>query len=347
MGIGVAQNEHHAIIHSRPAGAYQATTPESSAATMKLGVVMDPIGGINIKKDSSFAMLLAAQARGWEIHYMELDDLYQRDAAARARLRRLAVRDDSAQWFRFVDERDAPLADLDVILMRKDPPFDIQYLHATYLLERAEQRGVLVVNRARSLRDVNEKLFTTQFPQCIPPTLVTRDVARIRAFLDEHADIIVKPPDSMGGASVFRVRRADPNLNVILETLTGRGRRFAIAQKYLPEIAAGDKRILLIDGEPVPHALARLPSPGETRANLAAGGTGKGVDLSERDRWICAQVGPKLRALGLMFVGLDVIGDYLTEINVTSPTCIRELDTIYGSDIASDLLDCIARKLDR
>lgn len=314
---------------------------------MKLGVVMDPIGGINIKKDSSFAMLLAAQARGFEIHYMELDDLYQRDDDARARLRRLVVRDDPAQWFRFVDERDAPLTDLDVILMRKDPPFDIQYLHATYLLERAEQRGVLVVNRARSLRDVNEKLFITQFPQCIPPTLMTRDVARIRAFLDEHADIIVKPPDSMGGASVFRLRRADPNLNVILETLTGRGRRFAIAQKYLPEIAAGDKRILLIDGEPVPHALARLPAPGETRANLAAGGTGKGVDLKERDRWICAQVGPKLRELGLLFVGLDVIGDYLTEINVTSPTCIRELDAIYGSDIAGDLLDSIARKLDR
>jgi glutathione synthase len=229
--------------------------------------------------------------------------------------------------------------------MRKDPPLDLEYLYSTYLLEQAETRGTLVVNRCASLRDANEKLFTAWFPHCCAPTLVSRDAGRFRAFLAEQGDIILKPLDAMGGASVFRVRQDDPNTAVILETLTDHGRRMAMAQRFIPEISAGDKRILLVDGEPVPYALARIPAPGETRGNLAAGGRGEGVPLSERDYWICAQVAPVLREKGLLFVGLDVIGDYLTEINVTSPTCIRELDRQYGLDIAGQLMDAIAARL--
>ncbi|HNK33765.1 MAG TPA: glutathione synthase, partial [Plasticicumulans sp.] len=231
-----------------------------------------------------------------------------------------------------------PLAELDVLLMRKDPPFDLEYIYTTYLLERAEAEGVRVVNRPQSLRDANEKLFTAWFPQCCPPTLATRDMARLRGFVAEHGDAILKPLDGMGGAGIFRVRAGDANLNVIVETLTERGRRTALAQRFIPEISAGDKRILMIDGEPVPYALARIPAEGETRGNLAAGGRGVGQPLSERDRWICAQVGPELRRRGLVFVGLDVIGDWLTEINVTSPTCARELDAQFGLDIGADLM---------
>lgn len=306
---------------------------------MKLGMVMDPIAGINIRKDSSFAMLLSAQARGWPLYYMESDDLFQYGATPMARMRRIEVNDDPAGWYRFTDTIEQPLTALDAILMRKDPPFDVQYLIASFILEQAERAGTLVVNRPRGLRDANEKLFTTWFPECIPPTLLSSDAARIRSFLAEHGDIIVKPPDRMGGESVFRLRTDDHNLGVILETLTDRGRRMAIAQRYIPEITAGDKRILMINGEPVPYALARLPTEGESRANLAAGGRGEGVLLSDRDRWICDRVGPVLREYGLWFAGLDVIGDYLTEVNVTSPTCIRELDAIYGLDIAGQLLD--------
>jgi len=312
---------------------------------VQLGMVMDPIAAIIIKKDTTFAMLLAAQARGWTLHYLEQRDLFLRDGHAWGRARRLQVRDDATGWFDFVGERELPLAELDVILMRKDPPFDMEYIYSTYLLEQAEARGVLVVNRARSLRDANEKLFTAHFPQCCPPTLVTREPGRIREFLAEQGDIIVKPPGNMGGASVFRLRRDDPNTNVILETLTGRGHYLTLAQRFIPEISRGDKRILLIDGEPVPYALARIPAPGETRGNLAVGGRGEGVALSERDRWICDQVGPTLRDRGLLFVGLDVIGDYLTEINVTSPTCARELDALYGLNIGGDLMTAIARRL--
>ena len=310
-----------------------------------LGLVMDPIAAINIRKDSSFAMALAAQARGWSLFYMEMVDLYVREGQAYARLRSLTVRDDPQHWFDLGEPRDTPLAELDVILMRKDPPIDTEYLYATQMLALAEAQGSLVVNRTQSLREANEKLASCWFPQCAPPTLVTREQDRLRAFLGEHGDIILKPLDAMGGASIFRVRADDPNIGVIFETLTSHGQRYAMAQRFIPEISAGDKRILLIDGEAVPYALARVPAEGETRGNLAAGGRGVGVELSERDRWICAQVAPRLKAMGLMFVGLDVIGDYLTEVNVTSPTCIRELDALYGLDIAGQLMDAIERKL--
>ncbi len=312
---------------------------------VRLGVVMDPIGSITTYKDSTFAMLLAAQARGWEVRYMELADLYLDRGSARARHRGLRVTDRDRDWFAFDDEADTGLGELDVVLMRKDPPFDTEYIYATYLLELAAEAGALVVNRPQALRDTNEKLAIARFPQCAPPTLVTRDAARLRAFAAEHGDVILKPLHGMGGTSVFRLRPGDPNLSVVIETLTTHGREYAMAQRYIPEIAAGDKRILLVDGEPVPYALARIPAPGETRGNLAAGATGQGVALSERDRWICAELGPWLREQGLLFVGLDVIGDYLTEINVTSPTCIRELDAQYGLDIAGQLLDCIERRL--
>lgn len=313
--------------------------------TVQLGVVMDPIDAITIKKDTTFAMLLAAQARGWPLHYFEQRDLYLRDDQACGRARLLSVQDNPGGWFEFYGERDLPLGELDVILMRKDPPFDMEYIYTTYVLERAEAAGALVVNRARSLRDANEKLFTAWFPQCCPPTLVSREPARIKAFLEDQGDIIVKPLGAMGGTSVFRLRPGDPNLNVILETLTGPGQQLTMAQRYIPEITAGDRRILLIDGEPVPYALARLPAPGETRANLAAGGRGVGVALNDRERWICAQVRSKLQEMGLLFVGLDVIGDYLTEINVTSPTCARELDAQFGLDIGGELMAAIAARL--
>nr|VFK39933.1 MAG: glutathione synthase [Candidatus Kentron sp. SD] len=312
---------------------------------IRLGIVMDHIGAIDIKKDSSFAMLLAAQARGWELFHMTPDDLLLRDGEPYARMRTLAVRDDPEDWFSLSDASLRGLDTLDAILMRKDPPFDMEYIYATYLLERAERAGVLVVNRPESLRDANEKLYTAWFPECCPPTLVARHREAFREFLAEQGDIILKPLDGMGGASVFRIRRDDPNTNVILETLTRHGERFAMAQRFIPEIRDGDKRILVLDGEPIPHALARIPPAGETRANLAVGGRGISVPLSKRDRWICGQVGPHLRHKGLLFVGLDVIGDYLTEINVTSPTCIRELDALHGLDIGGQLMDLIAKRL--
>jgi len=230
------------------------------------------------------------------------------------------------------------------VLMRKDPPFDMEYVYTTYILERAEQAGVRVVNRPQALRDANEKAYTAWFPQCCPPTLMTRDMGRIRAFLAEHKKIVVKPLEGMGGLLVFVLAEGDPNTSVVLETLTQNGARLTVAQKYIPEIKDGDKRILVIDGEAVPYALARVPKPGESRGNLAAGGKGVGVPLSERDRWIVAQVAPALREKGLLFVGLDVIGDWLTEINVTSPTCVRELDAIYGLDIAGQFMDRLAKK---
>jgi len=312
---------------------------------IRLGVVMDPIGSIKIHKDSTFAMLLAAQARGWQLHYMEMGDLSMRDGQAWARVCALQVTDDPAGWFQRGEARLQPLADMDVVLMRKDPPFDTEYIYATYLLERAQLAGTRVVNDPRSIRNANEKLFTAWFPDCCPPTLVTRARDDVRAFLHQHADVILKPLGGMGGSSVFRVTQGDPNTNVIIETLTDGGHRYAMAQRYLPEIAQGDKRILMVDGEPVPYALARIPAAGETRGNLAAGGRGEGVALSDRDRWICQQVAAVLKRMGLMFVGLDVIGDYLTEINVTSPTCIRELDAIYGLDIAGQLMDSIEESL--
>jgi glutathione synthase len=313
--------------------------------TVSLGIVMDPIGSINIRKDSSFAMLLAAQRRGWALRYLELGDLLLRDGEAWGNARALEVVDDPAGWYRLGEPTLAPLGELDVLLMRKDPPVGREYIHATHLLEQAEREGTLVVNRPQALRDVNEKLYTAWFADLCPPSLVDRDRGRLRAFVEAHGDVIVKPLDAMGGESVFRLREGDPNLSVVLELMTERGNRYTLAQRFVPEIARGDKRILLVDGEPVPHALARIPAAGETRGNLAAGGRGEGVPLTDRDREICARVAPLLREKGLLFVGLDVIGDYLTEINVTSPTCIRELDALYGLDIAGQLMEVIAARL--
>ena len=314
--------------------------------TIKLGVVMDPIATINPKKDSTLAMLLAAQKRGWAIRYMTQNDLFMRDGRAFGRMRHLTLHDDPQHWFDVDDAHTvSALGELDVILMRKDPPFDMEYIYTTYLLENAESQGVLVVNKPQSLRDANEKLYCSWFPQCCPVTLVSRNYDQLRSFLDEQQDIILKPLDGMGGASIFRLRQADPNITVILETLTQRQHRYIMAQRFIPEVSAGDKRILVIDGVPVPYALARIPAPGETRGNLAAGGHGVGMELTARDHWICAQVADTLRKKGLMFVGLDVIGEYLTEINVTSPTCIRELDHLYGLDISNLLLNVITDRL--
>lgn len=312
---------------------------------LRLGIVMDPIDQISFKKDSSLAMLLAAQARGWSLFYMEQQDLYQHAGQARARMRSLQVFDNPEHWFELGEELDEALGDLNVILMRKDPPFDNEFLYSTYLLEQAENAGTLVVNRAQSLRDCNEKLFATLFPQCTPETVVSRRADVLRQFAEEHSDVILKPLDGMGGSSIFRHMKGDPNLSVILETLTAHGTQQIMAQKYLPAIKDGDKRILMIDGEPVPYSLARIPAAGETRGNLAAGGRGVAQPLTEKDRWIAAQVGPELRKRGLLFVGLDVIGEHLTEINVTSPTCIREIDAAYDTKIGDQLMDAIAKKL--
>ena len=313
--------------------------------TIKLGIVMDPIDRINIKKDTSFAMLLEAQSRNWELHYMELPDLFLSNGKAYARTRSLKVERNPQQWFAWGGEQIQELSELDVILMRKDPPFNQEYIYATYILERAEQAGVYVVNKPQSLRDANEKMFTAWFPQCCTDTLVARDPQKIRSFLDQHKTIILKPLDGMGGASIFLVRENDPNLSVILETMTEHGQRFIMAQQYLPDIKYGDKRILMVNGEPVPYCLARIPAGGESRGNLAAGGHGEGRPLSDRDRWIAEQVGPTLKAKGLVFVGLDVIGDYLTEINVTSPTCVQELDKQFGLNISAQLMDHIQNHL--
>lgn len=310
-----------------------------------VAVVMDPIASIKPWKDTTFAMMLEAQRRGWRVLYLELGDLYMVDGVCRARARDVEVHDRKSDWYAFGDAHDGPLHELaGIVLMRKDPPFDIEYIYATYLLERAAAAGTLVVNAPRALRDVNEKAYIAWFAQCCAPTLITRDMPRLKAFATEHGDCVLKPLAGMGGASVFRVRPGDANLSVIAETLTGHGTQFVMAQRFIPEIDAGDKRILLIDGEPVPYALARIPAAGETRGNLAAGGRGEGVALSERDRWICAQVGPTLRRMGLLFVGLDVIGDYLTEINVTSPTCVRELDAAYDINISATFLDALAAR---
>lgn len=313
--------------------------------TIKLGVVMDPIDHINITKDSSFAMMLAAQRRAWELHYMNPRQLYSADGSTRATTRILRVQDDRSNWFNIISEQDIALSELNAVLMRKDPPFDIEYITTTWLLDSTERSGTLVVNKPASLRDANEKLFITCFPQCCVPMLVSCEPTRIRQFVSQHRDVILKPLDSMGGHSIFRVQPDNQNLSVILELITKGGNKTIMAQRFIPEITAGDKRILLIDGEPVPYALARIPAAGETRGNLVAGATGVGVALTARDRWICTQVSPVLREMGILFAGLDVIGDYLTEINITSPTCIRELDQQYDLDIAGQLMECIESKL--
>ncbi len=307
---------------------------------------MDPIGSIKPTKDSTLAMLLEAQRRHWRIFYMEQGDLYLSQGECRARMQQLEIRDNNSDWFTLGEEQESALHDLNVVLMRKDPPFDMEYIYTTHLLELAERRGCLVVNRPRSLRDANEKLFTAWFPDLIPPTLVSRDSSRIKQFLQQQGDIIVKPLDGMGGASIFRISTGDPNTNVILETLTAHNRKYTMAQRYIPEIIQGDKRILMVDGKPIPYVLARIPSAGETRGNLAAGGTGVGQPLNASDEALALAVGPVLQQQGILFAGLDVIGDRLTEINVTSPTCIRELDRQFGLNIAGELFDAIERKLD-
>ncbi|MGB1560952.1 MAG: glutathione synthase [Sinimarinibacterium flocculans] len=313
--------------------------------TRTLAVVMDPIQSIKPYKDTTLALMLAAQKRGWALRYLEMQDLWLRDGMAMARTRPVTVFDDARRWFELGDAQDAPLGEVDAVFMRKDPPFDLEYIAATYVLERAEEQGALVVNRPRSLRDANEKVFISWFAQCCAPTLIARDTATLRAFHAEHGDVIYKPLDGMGGAGIFRVQADGLNLGAVIEALTDNGRRHIMAQRYIPEIVHGDKRVLMVDGEPVPFALARIPQHGEVRGNLAAGGRGEPRELSERDRWIAAQVGPALREKGLLFVGLDVIGDYLTEINVTSPTCVRELDAGCGLDIGSEVIAAIERRL--
>lgn len=308
-------------------------------------VVMDDISAIKIHKDTSIAMLWTAAARGYQLWYAEQSALYVRDGLACGAVQPLRVFEDEAHWYELDAAEDLALSRMDVILMRKDPPFDMRYIYTTYVLEMAEAAGVLVVNRPASLRDCNEKLFATRFPQCMVPTLVTPDMARLRAFIAEHGDVIVKPLDGMGGSGIFRLQRGGPNIGATLELMTEQGVQPVMAQRYIPDIVNGDKRILLIDGEPVPFCLARIPMQGETRGNLAAGGTGEPRLLTPRDYWLAAQVAPELRRRGLLFVGLDVIGDYITEINVTSPTCVREIARRYGVDITGRLFDVIDQKL--
>ena len=318
--------------------------------TLAVGMLMDPIGSIKTAKDTSFAMLLEAQRRGHALHYFEQGDLALRAGEAWVRSAPLQVRDDRQHWHTLGEPRWHAMSELDVVLMRKDPPVDAQFIYDTMVLEAAGRAGVAVVNDPRSLRDCNEKLFALQFPQCMAPTLVSRNAADLRRFVGEHGEAVLKPLDGMGGRGIFRVRAGDSNLNSMLETLLGgdahgHGRQLTMAQKFIPQISAGDKRILVVDGEPVPYALARIPQGDEFRGNLAAGGRGEGVPLSERDRWIVSEVAPELRRRGLLFAGLDVIGDYLTEINVTSPTCVRELDAQFGLNIAGQLFDVIERRI--
>ena len=322
---------------------------------LKIAFVMDPISTLSIKKDSTLAMIRAAQRRGWQISYLEQQDLILADGEPRGWIRSLELTGKFAEtllpedatdgFYRLGEPQTMPLASLDVIMMRKDPPFDMEYIYSTYLLERAQSLGVRVVNNPTSLRDCNEKLFATTFPQCCPPLVVSRREDVLRDFHRIHKNVVFKRLDGMGGTSVFRIMEHDPNLSVVLEILTQGGLEQIMGQLYLPEISAGDKRILMIDGVPIDYALARVPMAGEARGNLAAGGTGVGQPLSERDRWIATQIGPELERRGLTFVGIDVIGDYLTEINVTCPTCIRELDTQFSLDIAGMLMDGITTKL--
>jgi glutathione synthase len=314
---------------------------------VRLVVVMDPIAAIKPAKDSTLRILLAAQARGWELFYAELKDLWLRDGIAWGRLASLQVMDDSSSWFALGQSANSKLGEFDVILMRKDPPFDTEYIYSTYILDRAQLQGALVCNRPQGLRDMNEKVYTAWFPECCAPTLITRDMHDMAEFLREHGKAVCKPLDGMGGKSIFVLEQGDKNRNVVFETLTDYGTRYAIVQRYLPEIVtAGDCRIILVDGEPVPFALKRIPLAEDNRGNLAAGARAESRPLNDRDRWLCAQVGPKLRAAGMIFVGLDVIGDYVTEINVTSPTGIRELNKIHGIDIGAMLVDAIDKTLD-
>jgi len=306
---------------------------------------MDPIATINIKKDSTFEMIWQAQALGWQIEYLEMNDLFIDNGVARARMRSLSAHQDANHWFDLGDTRVEPLGDLDAILMRKDPPFDMEFVYSTYILELAEQQGALVVNSPQALRDCGEKTYCAWFPDLCPQTIITREASDFKTFLAEHQDIIVKPLDGMGGTSIFRIQTGSPNINVIIETLTDYGQRYAMAQTFIPEISDGDKRILVVNGEPVPFVLARMPAKGETRGNLAAGGRGVARPISDSDLKIAHTVGPELVKRNILFAGLDVIGDRLTEINVTSPTCIKEINEAYQTNIALDLLKAIEQKL--
>ncbi|EGU50194.1 glutathione synthetase [Vibrio nigripulchritudo ATCC 27043] len=314
---------------------------------IKIGIVMDPISSINIKKDSSFAMMLEAQRRGWEIHYMEMNDLHLDQGTPIADTKVVSLKEDPTGWYEFKSEQPIELSELDAVLMRKDPPFDTEFIYATYILERAEEKGTLIVNKPQSLRDCNEKLFTAWFPELTPTTIVTRKAEKIREFQEKHGDVILKPLDGMGGASIFRVKQGDPNVSVIIETLTNHAQNYAMAQTFVPDISNGDKRILVVDGEPMPYCLARIPAKGETRGNLAAGGRGEARPLSETDLQIANAVAPTLKEKGLIFVGLDVIGDKLTEINVTSPTCIREIEAAFDISITGKLMDAIERRVQK
>jgi glutathione synthase len=314
--------------------------------TTSLAVVMDPIAKIKFAKDSTLAMLLAAAARGWQLTYFEQSDLFLRDGVAYGRGRPLKVFADPSRWFELGEQALMPLGDFDCVFMRKDPPFDAEYIYTTYILERAELAGAFVANRPQGLRDMNEKVFTAWFPQCCAPTLITRSASEITAFAGEHGKIVVKPLDGMGGKSIFVTEKGDKNLPVIIETLTDNGARFAIAQRYVPDISAtGDSRVLLIDGEPVPYALARIPAAHDNRGNLAAGAKGVGRELNDRDRWLSAEIGPVLAERGMVFVGIDVIGGFVTEINVTSPTGIRELDAQFGLNIGDMVIAAFERRL--
>lgn len=310
---------------------------------LKLGIVMDPISSINIKKDTSFAMMLEAQRRGYEIHYIEMSDLHLDQGVALADTKIVKVKEDPTGWYELTSEQTIRLSELDAVLMRKDPPFDTEYIYATYILERAEVEGTLIVNKPQSLRDCNEKLFTAWFPELTPNTIVTRKAETIKEFRAKHGDIILKPLDGMGGSSIFRVKEGDPNVSVIIETLTNHGSTYCMAQSFVPDVSNGDKRILVVDGEPMPYCLARIPAEGETRGNLAAGGRGEPRPLSETDLKIAQTVAPILKEKGLIFVGLDVIGDKLTEINVTSPTCVREIEKEFDISIVGKLMDAVER----
>lgn len=315
--------------------------------SLNVGIVMDPIENIKPHKDSSFAMLLEAQRRGHNLVYMQPEDLFLKNGQAWATTSELKVwdRPKTEQFYGFGNSQERALSELDIILIRQDPPFNTDYLYSTHILEQAEAQGVLVVNKPQSLRDANEKLFSSWFPECMPETLVSANMTQIKAFIQTQRDTILKPLDAMGGSSIFRVKHDDPNISVILETMTDFGKHHIMAQIFLPEIKAGDKRVLIINGEPVDYTLARIPAAGETRGNIAAGGTGVGMPITERERWLCKQIAPKLKEKGLYFVGLDVIGDYITEINVTSPTCIRELDEQFNLNIAGTLFDSLEAEL--
>jgi glutathione synthase len=311
-----------------------------------LAVIMDPIQGIQPKKDTTLAILLKAQDRGFDLHYLEMSDLFLKYGAAFGITRPLSVFNDLNHWYELGEKQEQPLNQFDVILMRKDPPVDMEYIYATYILEQVESTGTLVLNPPKALRDLNEKFYATLFPQCMAPTIVSASQAKIHAFIQEQGSVVLKPLAGMGGRGIYKCQVNDPNINMIVEAMTQNGTRMIMAQQFLEEIFSGDKRIILIEGEPLPYALARIPKEGDFRGNLAAGGYGKGVVLSERDHWICEQIRPSLQEKKLLLVGIDVIGEYLTEINITSPTCVRELEAEFHLDITGEILDCIEARLE-